>query len=112
MHKNTTCNLYNSFNSVILFTYFDINYKIVTSQNRLLLNANTLFIIMKRPGGCFRRALPLKILNGVLKHSLCHHRLGNLHEAGHVGALHVVDKTVALVTVFDASFVDGSHDAL
>ena len=32
-----------------------------------------------------------------LQHALLDHRLGNLHEAGDVGALHVVDVAVSTV---------------
>ena len=45
--------------------------------------------------------------DSLLKHSLC-----DLHEAGDVCTLHVVDVTVRLSTVLHASLVDVRHDAV
>ena len=45
-----------------------------------------------------------------LQDTLFDHRLGNLHEAGDIGALHIVDVTVLLGAVFEACVVDRRHD--
>lgn len=47
-----------------------------------------------------------------LEYSLCHHSLSYLHEAGYVGAFHVVYVTILLLSVFYALLVDVFHDAL
>ena len=48
----------------------------------------------------------------LLNDSLLEHCLCNLHEAGDVRALHVVDVTVRLGTVFHTSLVDIRHDRM
>lgn len=48
----------------------------------------------------------------MLNYSLLEHCLSNLHEAGDVGALDVVDITVWLSTVLHTSLVDVRHDAM
>ncbi len=45
-----------------------------------------------------------------LDDALLEHGGGDLHEAGDVGALHVVDGAVGLGAVLHASLVDGVHD--
>ena len=47
-----------------------------------------------------------------LEYSLCHHSLSYLHEAGYVGAFHVVYVTILLLSVFYALLVDTFHDTL
>gem|GEM_PF-6053006 len=47
---------------------------------------------------------------GLSDNALSHHGLGNLHEAGHVGTLHVVDIAVGLGTVLHTVIVDVLHD--
>lgn len=50
-------------------------------------------------------------LRALSEHALCHHRAGNLHEAGYVGTPHVVDKIrTFLLTVFHTLLVDVLHD--
>ncbi len=46
----------------------------------------------------------------VLNDALFEHSGSDLHEAGDVGALHVVDVAVGLFAVLHASLVDGRHD--
>ena len=48
----------------------------------------------------------------LLDDALSHHGLGNLHEAGHVGTLHVVDVAILLSTILHAVLVNVVHDAL
>ena len=43
--------------------------------------------------------------------TLCEHCIGNLHEAGNVGTLDVVDLTVGLGTVLNSGVVDVAHNA-
>ena len=45
-----------------------------------------------------------------LDDTLLQHGGGHLHEAGYVGALHVVHGTVRLLSELNALRVDGSHD--
>ncbi len=45
--------------------------------------------------------------DALFKHSLC-----NLHEAGDVGTLHIVDVAVSLSSVLDASLMDVRHDGM
>lgn len=47
-----------------------------------------------------------------LDDALCEHGVGNLHEAGDVGALHVVDVAIGLGAELDAVFVDVGHDGV
>ena len=47
-----------------------------------------------------------------LNHALAHHGVGHLHEAGDVGALHVVDVAVGLASELDALLVDVAHDGV
>lgn len=49
---------------------------------------------------------------GLLNDALCHHRVGNLHEAGDISALHVVDIAVRLCTVLNTLLVDRVHDVV
>ena len=48
----------------------------------------------------------------LLYHTLLHHGLSNLHEAGHIGTLHVVDVAVGLSTILHSRSVDGLHDVV
>ena len=69
----------------------------------------------KKVGGdtCLsRQALVFVLFYKCLYNALSHHSLGNLHEAGHVGTLHVVDVAVLLSTVLHAVLVNVVHDAL
>ena len=50
------------------------------------------------------------VLRTLLNHALGHHGLGNLHEACHVGTLHVVHVAVGLSAVLHAVLVDVLHD--
>ena len=50
------------------------------------------------------------IMSGLSYDALSHHGLGNLHEACHVGTLHVVDIAVRLGAVLHAVLVDVLHD--
>ena len=47
-----------------------------------------------------------------LDDTLLEHGLSHLHEAGDVGALHVVNMTVGLCTELNASLVDALHDVV
>ena len=47
---------------------------------------------------------------GGLDHTLLEHSLSDLHEAGDVSALHVVDGAVSLAAVLHALLVDALHD--
>lgn len=47
-----------------------------------------------------------------LYYALCHHRLGNLHEACDIGALDVVDIAVGLGSVLHAVLVNVLHDGV
>ena len=42
--------------------------------------------------------------------ALAHHGVGNFHEAGDVGAFHIVDITVGFLAVFHTLGVDVLHD--
>ena len=44
--------------------------------------------------------------------ALGHHGVGHLHEAGHVGTLHVVDVAVGLRTILHAVLVNVLHDVV
>ena len=44
--------------------------------------------------------------------ALCHHSLGNLHEASYVSALDIVDVSVSLFSVLHACVVYGRHDVV
>ena len=50
------------------------------------------------------------VLRTLLNHALCHHGLCHLHEACHVGTLHVVYIAVGLSAVLHAVLVDVLHD--
>ena len=41
---------------------------------------------------------------------MAHHGIGDFHEAGNVGAFHIVDVTVGFAAITEALFVDGVHD--
>jgi len=56
--------------------------------------------------------LTFNIHIGILDDSLLKHCLCNLHEAGDVRTLDVVDVTVRLCTVLHASLVDIRHDRM
>jgi len=47
-----------------------------------------------------------------LDDALSHHGVSYLHEAGDVGALHVVDVAVSLLAIFHAVLVDIVHDGV
>lgn len=47
--------------------------------------------------------------NGGLYYALCHHGLGDFHEAGNIGALDVVDVAIGLCAVVAALLVDVLH---
>ena len=47
-----------------------------------------------------------------LDDTLLEHGLSHLHEAGDVGALHVVNMTVGLCAELNASLVDALHDVV
>ncbi len=44
--------------------------------------------------------------------ALSHHGIGNLHEAGYVSTLYIVDVAISLSTVLNAVLVNVVHDAL
>lgn len=44
--------------------------------------------------------------------ALFHHGCGHLHEAGDIGALHIVEVTVGLLAVSHTLLMDGSHDLM
>lgn len=46
----------------------------------------------------------------LLDDALTHHGVGDFHEAGDVGALHVVDIAVGLCAELDTLLVDVAHD--
>ncbi len=54
----------------------------------------------------------LRAIPGGLEHTLGHHGAGHLHEACHVGTLHIVDIAVSLSAVLHTLGVDVAHDLL
>ena len=52
------------------------------------------------------------IRNVLSYYALSHHGVGNLQEAGDVGALHIVDVAVLLLAVLHALLVDRVHDVV
>ena len=51
-------------------------------------------------------------IGGGLYDALCHHGFGHFHEAGHVGALYVVDVAIGFRTVLHAVLMDVLHDGV
>ena len=76
------------------------------------MHALTFHIYLK--GGLSQsRVLPqlLLVVTG-LYYALSHHCVGHFHEAGNVGALHVVDVAIRLCSVFYALVMDIVHNAM
>ena len=54
----------------------------------------------------------ITLTSSSLHNALSHHGISNLHEAGYVSTLHVVDVTISLSTILNAVLVNVVHDAL
>lgn len=81
---------------------------------RLLGKFNRLFKSMKK-GKPLRTSLPMVCIEFLfyeLDDTLSEHSLCDLHKAGDVSALHIVDVTISLRAVLDALLVDGRHDVV
>ncbi len=68
--------------------------------------------VLKRRSGILFRAAFMSDRYSLSDHTLSHHGVGNFHEAGDIGALHVVDIAVRFGAVLDALLVDFTHDSV